>query len=199
MRFGIIGAGNIGQAVAGHAVAAGHDVILSNSRGADTLVELATSLGATAGSTEAAAAAEIVLLAAPWSAVEAALDGLPAWDGRTLIDATNAFISFSPMKVADFGDSTSSEHVASLAPGAHVIKAFNTLFARFIAADPRHEAGRQLLFYAGDDGRAKARFHAVVDAFGFAPVDVGSLHDGGKLLQAGGPLNGLHALKQDTA
>jgi predicted dinucleotide-binding enzyme len=199
MRFGTIGAGNIAQAVARHAVAAGHDVVISNSRGADTLSEVAASLGATASSVEEAAAAEIVLLATPWTAVETALSGLPAWDGRILIDATNAFISFSPMKLADFGDGTSSEHVASLAPGAHVIKAFNTLFARFIGADPRHEAGRQLVFYAGDDAGAGARFHAFVDAFGFAPVALGPLHEAGKLMQAGGgPLSGLHALKQDT-
>jgi predicted dinucleotide-binding enzyme len=199
MRFGTIGAGNIAQAVARHAVAAGHDVVISNSRGPETLADVAAALGATAGSIEEAASADIVVLAAPWSAVEAALGGLPAWDGRILVDATNAFISFSPMQVADFGDGTSSEHVASLAPGAHVIKAFNTLFARFIAADPRHEAGRQLLFFAGDDAEAKARFSAFADAFGFAPVDVGSLHGGGKFMQAGGgPLSGLHALKQQT-
>jgi predicted dinucleotide-binding enzyme len=199
MRFGTIGAGNIAQAVARHAVAAGHDVVISNSRGPETLADVAAELGATAGTVEEAAAADIVLLASPWSAVDDILGGLPAWDGRILIDATNAFISFSPMQVADFGDGTSSEHVASLAPGAHVIKAFNTLFARFIAADPRHDAGRQLLFYAGDDADAKARFAALVDAFGFAPVDVGTLHEGGKFMQAGGgPLSGLHALKQET-
>ena len=79
-----------------------------------------------------------------------------------LVDATNAFISFSPMQVEDFGDGTSSERVASLAPGAHVVKAFNTLFARFIAAEPRREAGRSLLFYAGDDAGAKERFAAFV-------------------------------------
>ena len=199
MRFGTIGAGNIAQAVARHAVAVGHDVVISNSRGPESLADLAAELGATAGTVEEAASAEIVLLASPWSAVDAILEGLPDWDGRILVDATNAFISFSPMQVQDFGDSTSSEHVASLAPGAHVIKAFNTLFARFIAADPRHDAGRQLLFYAGDDARAKARFQTIVDAFGFAPLDVGTLHDGGKLMQAGGgPLSGLHALKQET-
>ncbi|MDA0166428.1 NAD(P)-binding domain-containing protein [Solirubrobacter ginsenosidimutans] len=199
MRFGTIGAGNIAQAVARHAVAAGHDVVISNSREPETLAELAAELGATAGSVEEAAAADIVLLAPPWSAVDDILGALPAWDGRILIDATNAFISFSPTQVADFGDGTSSEHVASLASGAHVIKAFNTLFARFIAADPRHDAGRQLLFYAGDDADAKARFAALVDDFGFAAVDAGSLHEGGKFMQAGGgPLSGLHALKQET-
>ena len=68
-----------------------------------------------------------------------------------------------------------------------------------IAADPVHAEGRQLVFYAGDDAAAKARFAEVVEAFGFATRDVGSLHDGGRLIAVGGgPLNGFHALKQDV-
>ena len=198
MRFGIIGAGNIGQAVARHAVAAGHDVIISSRRGGESLAEAAAAVGATPGTVAEAAACELVLLAVPWRAVGDALAGL-TWDGQVLIDATNAFVSFSPMQVEDFGDGTSSERVASLAPGAHVVKAFNTLYARMIAADPRHAEGRQLVFYAGDDAGAKARFAEVVEGFGFATLDVGTLHDGGRLIAVGGgPLAGFHALKQDV-
>jgi predicted dinucleotide-binding enzyme len=195
MRFGIIGAGNIGQAVAGHVAAAGHEVIISSRRGGESLAEAAAAVRATPGTVAEAAAAELVLLAVPWTAVPDALDGL-AWDGQVLIDATNAFISYSPMTVEDLGDSTSSERVASLAPGARVVKAFNTLFARFIAAEPQREAGRTLLFYAGDDAAAKERFATFFDGLGFAPVDVGALHSGGGFMAAGGgPLSGLHALK----
>jgi predicted dinucleotide-binding enzyme len=198
MRFGIIGAGNIGQAIARHAVAAGHDVIISNRRGGESLAAAATEVGATPGSVAEATEAEIVLLAVPWPAVPAVLEGL-TWSGQVLIDATNAFISFSPMEFEDFGEGSSSERVASLAPGAHVVKAFNTLYARMIAADPVHAEGRQLVFYAGDDAAAKARFAEVVEAFGFATVDVGTLHDGGRLIAVGGgPLTGFHALKQDV-
>ncbi len=68
-----------------------------------------------------------------------------------------------------------------------------------IAADPVHAEGRQLVFYAGDDAGAKERFSAVVEAFGFAALDVGTLHDGGRLLSVGGgPLAGFHALKQEV-
>jgi predicted dinucleotide-binding enzyme len=64
--------------------------------------------------------------------------------------------------------------------------------------NPRHPAGRQILFYAGDDAEAKASFHELVDGFGFAPVDIGSLREGGRLMQVdGGPLSALHALRQD--
>ena len=195
MRFGVIGAGNIGQAVAGHAVAAGHEVIISSRRGGESLAAAAVAVGATPGTVAEAASGEIVLLAVPWTAVPEALAGL-TWDGQVLVDATNAFISFSPMQVEDLGDGTSSERVASLAPGAHVVKAFNTLFARFIAAETRREAGRSLLFYAGDDAGAKERFAAFADGLGFAPVDIGGLHSGGGFMAAGGgPLSGLHALK----
>jgi len=87
----------------------------------------------------------------------------------------------------------------SLAPGAKVVKAFNTLYAAYIEPEPRHEAGRQVLFYAGR--RFLSRRPASRDLFdgiGFAPVDVGLLRDGGRLMQIdGGPLSALHVLKQD--
>jgi predicted dinucleotide-binding enzyme len=198
MRFGILGAGNIGQAVARHAVAAGHEVIMASRRGGESLAAAAGAVGATPGTVAEAAEGELVLLAVPWSAVPDALGGLN-FDGRILIDATNAFISYSPMAVEDFGDGTSSERVASLAPGAKVVKAFNTLYARMIAADPVHAEGRRIVFYAGDDDDAKARFAEVVEGFGFATLDVGTLHDGGRLISVGGgPLAGFHALKQDV-
>jgi hypothetical protein len=101
------------------------------------------------------------------------------------------------VRVADLGDLTGSEYVASLLPGARVVKAFNTLYGRYIAADPVHDAGRQLLFLAGDDPAARTQVADLAAAWGFAPVDLGSLREGGRLMQLGGPLSGLHALKQD--
>lgn len=198
MNFGTIGAGTVAQAIAGHLVAAGHKVTLSNSRGPDTLLDVVTRLGplASAGTVAEAAAADLVFLAVRWSQVGDALAGLPEWDGRILVDTTNYFESMRPA-LTDLGVETASEFVADRAPGARVVKAFNTLYAQYIAADPRHAAGRQLLFYAGDDQAAKADFHTVADALGFAPVDAGTLREGGRLMQVGGPLSALHALRQD--
>ena len=195
--FGVLGAGAIGKAVAGHAVAAGLPVVLSNSRGPESLAPLVAELGpgATAGTIREAAAADIVLLSVPWPTIGDVLGDLPPWDGRILIDATNQFLPGGG--IDDLGDETGSERVASLAPGARVVKAFNTLFARVNAANPRHEAGRQVLFFAGDDEDAKATFSALVDGFGFAPIDVGGLRDGGRLMQIdGGFLSGLDVLKR---
>ncbi|MCF6390958.1 NAD(P)-binding domain-containing protein [Mycobacterium sp. MBM] len=200
MECGTIGAGTIAQAVARHLVAAGHRVVLSNSRGPSTLNEVVSTLGplASAGSVMEATRADMVFLTVMWWDIEVALAGLPSWDGRILVDATNQFAKADPIEVADLGELTGSEWVAALAPGARVIKAFNTLHARYIIPDPRHRAGRQVLFYAGDDAPAKATFHHVTDGLGFAPVDIGPLRDGGRLMQVGGgPLSSLHALKQD--
>lgn len=198
MKFGTIGAGTIAQAIAHHLVTGGHRVTLSNSRGPSTLDDVVSDLGplAKAGTVAQAAEADMVFLTVMWPNIPAALADLPVWDGRILVDATNQFARLDPVEVADLGDQTGSECVAALAPGARVIKAFNTLHAGYIAADPRHPAGRQILFYAGDDAAAKASFHELTDSFGFAPVDMGALRNGGRLMQVGGPLSALHALRQ---
>jgi 8-hydroxy-5-deazaflavin:NADPH oxidoreductase len=194
MRIGMIGAGQVAQAVARHAVAAGHQVILSNRRGPGSLTDLTHDLGplASAASPAQAAEAEIVLLAVGWTAVPAAIagTGVTDWADRIVIDATNQFAAPPPpVRIADTGDLTGSEYVASLLPGARVVKAFNTLYAAYIAADPRHQEGRQLLVLAGDDADAKHQVAELVDRFGFAPLDLGGLRDGGRLMQLGGPLS----------
>jgi predicted dinucleotide-binding enzyme len=201
VEFGTIGAGTIAQALARHLVRAGHRVTLSNSRGPATLHEVVSGLGplASAGTVAQAAAADMVFLTVMWPHIPAALADLPAWSGRILVDATNQFARLDPLEVADLGDQTGSEWVASLASGARVIKALNTLHARYIEPDPRHPAGRQILFYAGDDAPAKATFRDVFEDIGFATVDVGALRDGGRLMQVGGgPLSALHALRQES-
>lgn len=91
MKVGIIGAGAIGSAFAGHLARAGHDLLVSNSRGGESLAALVRTLGprAQAATREVAAQAELVLLAVPWDQVPSALQGLPPWKGRVLVDATN--------------------------------------------------------------------------------------------------------------
>jgi len=138
---GIIGAGVAGQAIARFFLTAGRTVVISNSRGPDTLGEVIAGLGAgaEAGTTAQAAQAPLVVLATPWASVEDILAALPSWSGRTLVDATNAFKVFDPptVELFDFGDRTSSEVVASLAPGASVVKAFNHVpFIRLLSPLP---------------------------------------------------------------
>jgi predicted dinucleotide-binding enzyme len=198
MTIGIIGSGAIGTAFARTLARAGIEATISNSRGPESLNELAQELGPSikAGTREEAARADIVFVAVNWTKLPAALAGLPEWSGRILIDANNP-IEAPLFKPVDLKGRVSSEVVTDLVPGARVVKAFNTLYGQYIAADPRHQAGRQVLFLAGDDVDAKTTVKDLTATFGFAPVDIGSLRDGGRLMQLGGPLSALHALKQD--
>ncbi|WP_205314581.1 NADPH-dependent F420 reductase [Nocardioides houyundeii] len=203
MDIGMLGAGEVAQAIAGHAVSHGHQVTLSNRRGPRSIAPVVDRLGplARGGTPAEAARAPIVLLAVPWTSLDQAVASAAVedWDGRIVIDATNHFAALTPRPVAaDLGEVTGSEHVASLLPGARVVKAFNTLYGRYIAAAPRQPAGRQLLFVAGDDREANDTVAALADEFGFAPVVLDGLRDGGRLMQLGGPLSGLHALRQPS-
>jgi predicted dinucleotide-binding enzyme len=180
--IGIIGAGNIGQALARTALRAGRKVVISNSRGPESLEPLVGTLGAgvSAGMVGEAAASEIVAIAVPWTSVAAAVTGL-RWDGQPVIDATNAFN-------ADLGGRTSSEMVADLVPGAHLVKAANTLRAEVLGADPHDAGGRRVIFLSGDDALAKAAVVELFDAAGFFTIDLGDLVTGGRMQQLGGPL-----------
>jgi predicted dinucleotide-binding enzyme len=196
MKIGVIGAGGIGQAFSGHAARAGYEVILSNSRGPDSLAATAREMGssARAGTREEAAQADVVFLAVQWPQVASALAGLPAWNGRILIDATNALgLGFSAV---DLNGKGSTEVVASLAPGARVVKAANTLVRAMLAADPHVAGGRRVLFLCGDDVAAKRGVGEILGRCGFATIDLGSLASGGPLQQfPGGPLPTLNLVK----
>jgi 8-hydroxy-5-deazaflavin:NADPH oxidoreductase len=187
---GTIGAGSVAQAVAGQAIAAGHQVILSNSRGPESLRDVVERLGAgaSAGTVTEAAQADLVLLAVGWDAVPAAVKDVTNWNGRIVIDATNQW-GGPGTPIVDLGDQTGSEHNAALMPGARVIKAFNTLLAGVTAQNPSRPDGRLVVLLAGDDQDAKNTVSAFVDSMGFAPVDLGGAREG-RLMQAGGPLGG---------
>jgi predicted dinucleotide-binding enzyme len=196
MKIGVIGAGGIGQAFAGHAAKAGYEVVLSNSRGPETLADAAREMGpnARAGTREEAAAADVVFLSVYWPQVPDALAGLPAWKGRILIDATNAV--GPDFTTLDLGGKFSSEVVASHAPGARVVKAVNTLVRAVLAADPHVASGRRVLFMSGDDGAAKRAVGEILDRCGFATIDLGSLASGSPLQQfPGGVLPTLNLVK----
>lgn len=199
MKIGIIGAGGIGQAFAGHAVSAGYDTILSNSRGPESLAAVVSELGprAKAGTRHEAAQADVVVLSVNWPHVRAALADLPAWNGRILIDATNPVLQ-PGFRLAELNGSTSSEIVASLAPGARVVKAGNTLLRAVLAADPNEAGGHRVLFMSGDDVAAKAVVSGILQKAGFATIDLGGLASGGRLQQfPGGPLPTLNLIKLD--
>src|SRR5690606_919804 len=119
----IIGAGNIGQAIATQMLRAGQKVIIANSRGPETLGDVIEQLGsgATAVTVQEAAAADVVAVAIPWDFIPDALAGLPGWNDRIVIDANNA-VTQPDFKAADLGGRSSSEVFAELVPGARVVK-----------------------------------------------------------------------------
>ena len=196
MKIGILGAGGIGQAFAGHMARAGFEVVLSNHHGPESLTATAKKLGGAtrAGTREEAAQADVVLLSVPWQQWEDVLSGLPPWEGRILIDATNAIV-LPDFRPADLKGTTSSEIVASLAPGARVVKAMNTLGKEILASDPQQGGGKRVLFLSGDDKGAKKDVREILEKAGFATIDLGTLKDGGKLQQFGGALAGLNLVK----
>jgi predicted dinucleotide-binding enzyme len=204
MRIGIIGAGTVGLAVARHALRQGHEVALSSHRGPAALAETVRDLGAgaTAVPVVQAASADLVLLAVPWLAVPDALTGLPAWDGRILVDATNPFVAFDPLQLADLDGSSASEIVAGHAPGARVVKAFNSITMADFDKGPVEETTRgvaqRVLFVSGDDPAATAAVAALIESFGYAALHLGGLADGGLLQQGGGPLAGRDLLLHST-
>ena len=193
MKFGTIGAGAVALAFGREALARGHEVVLSSRRGPDALGDKVAELGrgASAASVEEAASLDYVLLAVPWRNVESALKSLPAWNGRVLIDATNPFVETSPKLVlADLGGKGASEVVAALAPGARIVKAFNSIVTARFNEGPVKNGGRRVIFVSGDHPEPTAFIKQLIESFGFTAIDLGGLATGGRLQQAGGPLAG---------
>ena len=186
MKIGIIGSGNVGATLARHFAKAGYQVALSNSRGPASLAELVKSIGPNAcalTSEEAAKFGEVVLLAVPWRTPEAW--PRPEWvRGKIVIDAMNPYSADG--EIMDLGDKVSSEEVARRLPGARVVKAFNTMYYHTLATEARAPGkNRLVLFVAGDDAEAKSLVSRLIDEIGFAPVDTGSLREGGRRQRPG--------------
>lgn len=192
MKIGFIGAGAVAQTISKHALAHGHQVLLSNSRGPSTLASVVDQLGpgAKAGTPQQAADQDIVVLASTWARVEGALGSVPNWKGKILVDATNRVAGLKPFSLGDLSGPTSSEIVAGYAPGATVVKAFNSVPMVWIS-DFSSSKPHTALFISGDDDEAKRKVHDLIEEMGFACIDLGSLAVGGRIQQLGGPLAGI--------
>jgi hypothetical protein len=171
----IIGLGNMASALAGRALAGGNAVEIIG-RDPVKAKELAAALdGATAGTAGAAPAGDIVILAVPYASAAAVVSEYgDALRGKVIIDITNPVSpDFKGLVTPD--GSSGAQEIAKAAPaGAHVVKAFNTLFSDVLAAGPAD--GRPLdVFIAGDDAQAKARVSAFIESLGLRPMDAGEL------------------------
>ncbi|GII56230.1 NADP oxidoreductase [Planotetraspora thailandica] len=191
--IGFIGSGNIGGTVARLSVAAGYDVVLSNSRGPETLRELVDELGpkARAGtSAEAAAAGDLVVVSIPLRAyLEVPVEPLA---GKVVLD-TNNYYAQRDGRFPDLDDAstTSSELLQQHLPTSKVVKVFNNIYFQHLRtlARPAGAADRSALAIAGDDAGAKSEATAFLDAIGYDAVDAGALADGWRF-QPGTPVYG---------
>ena len=195
MVVGILGAGRMGRTLARLLTDAGHDVRLANSRGPASLRAVVAELGPRAEAVAArdvAAGADVVVLATRWEQLPEATAAVPSWDGTVVVDTTNPRFGPGPGDVYDTGALTSSEVVATLVPGARLVKAFNHQPIPALAAELGSQPSeRNALFLAGDDPEAKAVVGELMRSIGGAPVDTGDLRSGGALqASGGGPLAG---------
>ncbi len=179
---GFIGSGMIGGTVARLSVAAGHTVVLSNSRGPDTLKDLVSELGPMARAATAEGAAEagdIVVVAIPLRAYQSV--PVRPLVGRTVLDADNYYAPRDGQIAAlDDGHLTSSELLQRHLRSSLVIKVFNNIYYRHLAslARPADMPDRSYLPIAGDDAEAKAQVTAFLDSIGYGAVDAGPLAEG---------------------
>jgi 8-hydroxy-5-deazaflavin:NADPH oxidoreductase len=182
MSYAIIGLGQIGTAIAQAFADKGIEVAVAARRPVEAL---AARFGphVVARRIEEAVKADVVILAMPFAAREEVARAAKSWKGKIVIDATNAF----GVPPEELGGQPSSTVMAKLLPGAQVVKAFNHLPAATLAQGPGTPGGgRRVVFVASDHDEAGATVAALVDRLGFAPVELGTISEGGLLIQARG-------------
>jgi predicted dinucleotide-binding enzyme len=192
MKIGILGAGKMAQMLLPKLVSGGHRVILTNSSGPDSLQVLVRKFGpGVSASTpgKMLKSADLVILATPWDKTAAATAAAGSWKGKVVIDTTNNRRGPRPEDLIDIGGQCSSDVVARLLPGAHVVKTFNYEPIAVFAAGLPPEGDSGAVFFSGDDANAKATVAQMVRDMGGEPIDVGSLAEGGRLHGMGGPLS----------
>jgi 8-hydroxy-5-deazaflavin:NADPH oxidoreductase len=184
MSYAIIGFGKIGQALA-HAFARKNmDVTVASRRPPEALAPEARAIGPTvvAKSLRDALKADTVILAVPFGEHREVAKALPSWEGKTIIDATNAF-GVLPEELSGL---PSSAVVAKAFTGAKLVKGFNHLVAATLATDPIVEGGHRVVFLSSDGEDAIAPVADLAKKLGFAPVKLGKLNEGGALVHARG-------------
>ncbi len=180
--WGFIGSGNIGSTVARLAIAAGHDVVMSNSRGPETLADLIDQLGPrsqAATSDEAAAAGDVVVVTIPLkSHRDVPVDELR---GKVVVDTMNYYPDRDG-RIAELDDEsmTTSELLQVQLPESKVVKAFNNIYFEHLGwlARPSGDPERSALAIAGDDEDAKRTVTDLLDEIGYDTADLGPLAEG---------------------
>lgn len=184
MSYSIIGFGAVGQALARAFARKNIAVTVASRRAPETLLQQTRSIGPTVvpGTLQDAVASDTIFLAVPfWEHREVAKQ-ITTWQDKTIIDATNAF----GVPVEDLEGQPSSAVVAKAFSGARFVKGFNHLPAAVLAADPSVNGGSRVVFLSSDDKDAVGPVAVLAEQLGFAPIALGTLKDGGSLVQARG-------------
>ena len=204
--IGLIGAGHIGSQVARLAVASGYDVVISNSRGPETLSALVAELGPrarAATSLDAARAGDIVVVTVPLKNYRSV--PVEPLAGKIVIDTNNYYPQRDGhIPELDNESTTTSELLQAHLPKSKVVKAFNHIYAAQLTTDglPAGTKNRRALVIAGDDPEAKATVTRLLNQFGFDTVDAGPLSEGWRIQRdtpGYGPRRTAEELRKDLA
>lgn len=184
MSYAIIGFGKIGHALAKAFARSGIEVSVATTRDPKSFAADVAVIGPNviAKTLAEAVKADIIFLAVHFQSHPDVAKALPSWQGKTIIDVTNAY-GVPPEK---FGGLPSSKLIAQAFRGARLVKGFNHLIAATLDQDPAVHGGRRVVFLASDDHGAAEEIGALAEKLGFAPVALGGLSEGGLLVQARG-------------
>jgi len=188
MSYAIIGFGEIGHALAKAFARKGLEVSVATTRDPKSFAADAAAIGPTIipKTLVEAVKADIVFLAVHFESHPDVAKALPTWQGKTIVDVTNAY-GVSPEKL---GGQPSAKVVAQAFAGGRLVKGFNHLGAAVLGQDPAVHGGRRVVFLASDDEGAAAEIGALAENLGFSPIKLGSLSEGGLLVQARGNIWG---------
>lgn len=184
MSYAIVGFGPVGQALARAFARKEIDISVASRRPAEALVPQARAIGPTVipKPLDDALKADIVILAVPFWQHREIAKAARSWQGKIVIDVTNAF----GVALEELDGLPSSVVVSRALPGVRLVKAFNHLPAGILAQDPNVKGGRRVIFLSSDNESATASVGALVEQLGFAPIGLGKLSEGGSLVQARG-------------
>ena len=184
MSYAIIGFGKIGHALAKAFARKGIEVSVASTRDPHSFAADAAAIGPKVlpKTLAEAAKADVIFLAVRFEAHPDVAKALASWQGKTIIDVTNAY----GVPPEDLGGQPSSKFVAQAFTGAKLVKGFNHLGAATLAQDPAVHGGKRVVFLASDDDGAADEVGALAEKLGFGPIKLGGLSEGGLLVQARG-------------
>lgn len=186
MTYSIIGSGNVGTALARQFAGNGIRVSIANTRGPESMAALAKELGANVvpATLQDALKADVVILAFLFRGRSDVGRALSDWSGKIVVDAMNTY----GVPPEELKGQESTDLVAASFPGAKVVKTLNQMPAKLLGEIPAADGGRRVMFLSSNDAGAEKEIAELVANLGFAPIMLGKVNEGGRLIDKSGPL-----------